>query len=359
MSHSEAGENKTQEPSGEPAPDVRVYRQLAAMRLLLNPERDPDTHDVLLATAFEALASGPKSLDEIISYSERVWPGAIILRDSLERALFAAEKRGLVAATQRLDTSPSWHLADRGELRIEETHQWVRDVMLRCEQQVASKAERGGYSAFPEQTELWTRLLYEAIDEAIAKTFARSTNGTRVVDSKLFPRYDRGELVHAVTTRCDNDDVLPLLTQLALASLDPQSTFGSELVHYIATGYVLYSFMAREDLRDAQDLVGSLAGEIFILDTPILVRTIASPELRRSTLDVLGKARKTGIRLVLLQRTMLELNESLDRRREEGDAAGARGSRWHSAGAVVGDHLRRVPGLLVGGARVSVVEPVS
>src|SRR5687767_6169518 len=62
------------------AEDVaRLQRQLAAMRLLMNSERSPSTHDVLLATAFEALASGPKTLDEILNYSKRVWPGAVII----------------------------------------------------------------------------------------------------------------------------------------------------------------------------------------------------------------------------------------------------------------------------------------
>lgn len=294
----------------------RAARQIAAMHLLFDAERDRHQADVVLASVFELLGSGVKrSTDELLRQIEIDWPGVVLPRERFEAALTVAEERGFLIREQPLTGPETWASSDLGSIGVGDSQAWAKSVLARCTEAIRERAREEGISCSHELATHWTELLLEVLHTAVTASVGSGPLNLREVGRRLFPPYDRDAVVAAVERSTDDPTTRSFLAGLALAALDPSSTFGSEVVHYVATGYVLYAVLLGHDMVDARSALGDFAGELLILDTPVLLRLASSSREFRWTIDLVGSiATKAGARVVVTARTRAEFDAMLSLR---------------------------------------------
>lgn len=252
--------------------DSTVRKQLAAVRLLLNSRRAAETHDILLATAFEALSAGPRTSDEILEFARSVWSGAPVTRAQMEGALQAAEKGGLIESTVQLDGQSAWVLSSEGKLETTSSGDWAADVYQRCKNHLMSQAEAEFGHVSAHELDAWMRLLVEVLVAGIREAFTLNRATVDVVaGSILVPSgYDLASMLSHVQRLCNREDVADFLKAAVVDALDASHPFGAELVTNISLGYVLVGYLGRRDQAGARQVAGDIAGEVTILDTPAL-----------------------------------------------------------------------------------------
>jgi len=304
--------------AAQPAGD-RAARQLAAMKLLFDVERDQQETDIVLATVFEALADGIKrTTDELFRQVQVDWPGVVLSRDKLELALRESADRGLLTSEVTLSGSDTWTISGVAKTSIETSRAWAEDVLVRCRRQIQDRAEERGFPTTDEQAASWTNLLLEVLHEGMIQSFTNQPEGLREVDRRLFPPYDREKISAATQARVDDAETAEFLTALALAALNPASTFGSEVVHYLATGYILYALLLGVDLASQREELEGFRGQVLLLDTPILLRLLSGGNAFQGTSDLVGRiATEAGVSVAVAPQTRQELERVLDHRADD------------------------------------------
>ena len=292
--------------------------QLASVKLLLSSEREVAVHDLLLATAFEYLDSGPRTSQEIASHLESVWPGIRHSYHAIEQIMRAAEQRSYVTSHSGPGSMATWALAERGRLDLEGSREWANDVLARAEAQIerATLDHFGRLDLYPIQR--WTEILIDSVSTSLAHGFAISPSQVDVIDNLLIPAEIDLSLVDGRLGQLVKDpDILDFLRVIARASLDPSSAFGSELIHHLTLGYILHAFTAGFDNPVARAAIGSLNREVFILDTPVLLEMAGSQTRAEPVVSILARARESEVRVVVLERTIEELQRVLFAREYE------------------------------------------
>lgn len=94
----------------------------------------------------------------------------------------------------------------------------------------------------------------------------------KVSDLSLIPaNFDRAAIRESIAGFAPSDEVREVAEALALEAIDPTVPFGTGLVTYLATGYVLHAFVARRDLEETFRAAGPLVHQWAVLDTPVLI----------------------------------------------------------------------------------------
>jgi hypothetical protein len=289
--------------------------QLAAVQLLLSTERRATEHDILIATSAEALADGPKSTAEIVRFAKAAWPGAGLTLIHVDAAMNSAAASGLVEALSRLDGSLTWQLTDAGKLDFEGSRDWADSVLARCERFLQEEATKAFGHVPPAQVHQWMQVLLDALFAGIRSAFTCEDPEIRLVGGRLFvPRgYDLDLMRNIIEDLCTVDDVRAFLEAMARAAIDPSDPFGAELVHFIATGYLLHSFLARRDHQAARTTVGSLRAEHAILDTPALIPLLGCHAEARPVHQAIANALDAGMNVIVHADTVDELKRLLAR----------------------------------------------
>lgn len=294
--------------------DDRALRQLAAMRLLFDSDRDRHEADVVLATIFETLAEGRlRSTDELLIQLETDWPGVLLTRDRLESVLETAESRGLLIQDTTLGSMRQWRTTERAQLNVAESRKWACDILDRCRAQVQDRARGAQVDASHETASHLTNVLLEVLHDAIVASIPSQPFGIREVARRLFPPYDREVLLRSVGEKVDSREIQEFLSGLALAALDPGTVFGTEVVHYLATGYVLHALLLGVGIVESRQELQAFKGEILLLDTPVLLRLLSDARAFRGTIDMVGRiARAAGCVVALASVTREEFSNMLD-----------------------------------------------
>jgi hypothetical protein len=244
----------------EEQPVALTTERLAAVRLLLDAERVPETHDILLASVFEYLESGPKSVHEVLAYVRRVWPGVAIDLNTLAATLNETEVRGFTRHEQ-VDFAGivRWALGAGGELDLKRSRDWADDTLRRFTTDLAAEARAVGIVTVSERLQLLSDLLLDTIAAVIAEAFAIEPSFEVIGGRHIFPAsYDLAKADSLIEHRSIDETVAQFLSLMVRVALDPSQPFGTELVHTLATGYVLSAFVGRLDSSSARAAVGSL-----------------------------------------------------------------------------------------------------
>ncbi len=299
--------------------------RLASVRLLLSSDRNVAEHDLLLATVFEYLESGPKSTQELVRRLEVIWPGVPISRHALDSALEAAQSAGYVAVEQTIKSRSTWLLADRGRTDLAASRSWASDVLTRAGHEVHRQAQIDLGEDDLDAAMRWRDLLVEAIDCGLRCAFVSNPEAVDVVSEQfIFPSViDLAVVDKYVEERCSADDVCDFLRALVRLAVDPSQLFGTEVVHALTTGYVIRAFAAGFDNADARRRVGPMAGEILLLDTPVLLQLGGPGPTAEPAWKILTQARKHGVRVVVAEQTQAELNRVIAARVKEAQLAEA------------------------------------
>lgn len=293
--------------------------RLASVRLLLNSERNVAEHDLLLATVFEYLESGPKSTQELVRRLEVIWPGVPVSRHALDGALEAAQSAGYVAVEQTITSRGTWVLAERGRTDLASSRSWASDVLTRAGHEVHRQAQTDLGEDDLDAALRWRDLLVEAIDCGLRDAFVSNPDGVDVVSEQfIFPSViDLKVVDEYLEERCSADHVCEFLRALVRLAVDPSQVFGTEVVHALTTGYVMRSFAAGFDNAEARRQVGPMTDEVLFLDTPVLLQLGGPLATAEPAWKILAQARKHGVRVVVAEQTQAELDRVIAARETE------------------------------------------
>ncbi len=210
-------------------------------------------------------------------------------------------------------STESWTLLPQGALELDQSRGWAGDVIQRCESFLMETAIEELGAASTEQVHLWMQILLGVVFDGISETVLGAPAGVLPVGGSVaVTQYDLPRLQSAIELRCTDPQAQSFMKAMVAAALDPGTPFGSELVHFIATGYLLHAFLARRDSMDDRSRAGSLRGEEAFIDTNVLFRLLGALPHRQALLDALVIALREGITVVVHEETWQELERVLD-----------------------------------------------
>ena len=301
---------------GEPAMPSRerLQAQLAAVELLLaRPDRNVAHHDILIATALELLAPGPLTTAQLLSKVRESWPGLRLLTSQLEAALAAAAAVHNVQHVLLPGGLDAWELLPAGRTELDESATKGNEIIARFRSQISDELRRRTGECRMEDLESVAELVSNAIRASIGKFFElkdtarieRAGGWLRVRGSEAM------DIERWIRERTSDSEQTAAILTITMAALDQSTAFGSEMVHHLVTGHLLYLFMARPDEILAATSAGPLDGELLIIDTPMIFRLADEPRLRQPLLELLTAAQKGGMRVTVSERTMAEFERHL------------------------------------------------
>jgi hypothetical protein len=256
---------------------------LSAAHVLLSSDRIANEQELLLSTCVEVLSSGPASLSAIHLGVNSIWPGAHLSPEKIENALVYAQ-RGGVTATQQNASGTDWALTQAGMVEIRATQTWYSDAMGRFASQIQERATQDFGGVTGEQADLWAAILLRIFSDAItASPDAYGGAINKAASGNVRPVALDGAQMRVAIGRLDAPQgTKEFLGACLLAAVDESDPFGNEIVNYVATSCVLHSIIAGRSRAAAQNVLGSLAGQRIVLDTPVLVSYLRAPPMRTS-----------------------------------------------------------------------------
>ena len=290
-----------------------VVRQLAAVRVVLDEERQIGELDILVSTLLELLRDGPATIGELAKRAAQVWPGARIDFLRVQAALTAGMEAGYFAP---LPPSGDGRWTSTNTEGTTTSYDWARSTLARTREALIVRAkEQILWDVSPAEANVLLNTIVEALSAAIRASYsAYYGDVVELSEFALVPAtYDRTALeerldrVRLPKVRKD------FLRGATYTALDPMSEFGTELVSHIATGYVLHAFLARQDQITEQALVKSLKDEVLVLDTPNLVALLGIDRRAEVLFEALARSVREGVAVQLPSHVLKEFFEVLDR----------------------------------------------
>ena len=298
-----------------PIEQSAIIKRLSAVQLLLSSDRSAAEHDILIATIVEALKTQSNGIDSLTEFANTVWPGSLITNVQIRTALMAATAARLVEPLCDDDGSESWRLT---ALAVEEMHRardWSIDVVKRFENFLMDRAAQEFGRCDELTAHLWATILEDALFTGIRSGLTSEESGLFVTHASTISSngFHLDLIFGVIDEDCPDASVNSFLRALALDALDPSNLFGSEIVHNIATGFALNAFLARRDHLSERQQIGTLRGQVVILDTPILLRLLGSNEQASLIWQTLKVSNDQGVSVLIFEWTIEELKNLLTR----------------------------------------------
>jgi hypothetical protein len=293
---------------------LRSLQQLAAVRSLLKVEAQADRHDILITTAFEALSDGTKSEADLVSFCEGVWPGAGIDSARVHMAMQVARHASYVTHSTSNGVL-MWTLTEATLREVFSAKNWAKETVESTAQQVRDELADAGRSVSAEEARLWTTNLQHGL-MAAARGLAAPYEGdvvARGAGALAARRWDEKALRRVLMQSAGTEDDASLLIALALDALDPNKSFGNDLVSCITIGYVLHAIMGGRDRVADLRVLGSVNGDRAILDTPILCQLVGTRAQAEPIERLIASARRAGMEVIVLEHYLEELREVVSR----------------------------------------------
>lgn len=290
----------------------RFALQLSAVALLVaRSDRDVAQGDILLATIFEVLADRPLVKSQIETKVREAWPCLYLTEEMLEETLAIA----VGIDHLELDSGTSAYvLLPRGRECLDQSSSAAEARIERFAQQVKDELRARQLTFDAATADALVGTLIEALRRVVADALG-SRPDLRVADTSAGYRVT-GPVGVAYETwledRVQNADRRALIAELLLMALDHSTPVGNEVVHDLVVGHLLYGFMVRPDRVAAKGMAGPLSGQLLILDTPLLLALIGEDSTARPIRNLLARARTLEIKVVLYERTVVELRSLLD-----------------------------------------------
>jgi len=305
--------------SRDTTPRERLRTQLAAVSLLLlRSNRDVAQDDILLASAFELLVEEDLSAYVLWERLHQAWPSSSLTQARVRDTMTTAERLGLCAIARE---TGHWTITAQGRESVDESKIIADGLRDRFDAQARDLLEQQGFGGTSMAASNIVDTAIEALRLAVCQPLAPTGNVPAAsIGQWLRPAEVKiGALRERVAELVPEEDRRQLVLALVMATLDPSSDIGTELLHRLMTGYLLYAFMDRPDKVEAMAAAGELREEVAFLDTPILIRLLEHPRTAASLRAILCSALDAGMRILVLTRTFEELERVLDAF-ETGDA---------------------------------------
>ncbi len=288
-------------------------QQLAAVKSLTAVEAQATRHDILITTAFEALATEPTSELDLVRFCNRVWPGAGIDEARVNVSMRVAQHAGYVA---QMPTSGDvkWTLTAPTLRDVLTAKDWAKEVFTATAEDVRTKLAETGRSVSFDEARLWTASLQHGL-MAAARGLLAPYEGAVVLRGPLnlvARHYDQQALRRALIDSAGTVDDAELLVALAVEAIDPQTSFGNELLTCITIGYMLHAIMGGRDHVADRQVLGALRGDRAVLDTPVLLQLLGTQSQAEPIERVISAAIHAGMEVIAPQHYLNELRELID-----------------------------------------------
>jgi hypothetical protein len=292
----------------------RSLQQLAAVRSLLSVEAQADRHDILITTAFEALAEGPKSEPDLVVFCEGVWPGAGIDASRVDAAMRVAQHASYVTQVS-ITGELKWALTEATQREVLTSKNWAKEIFESTAAQVRGELADAGRNVSAEEARLWAMNLQRGL-MAAARGLAAPYEGdvvARGAAGLAARRWDEKALRRVLMESAATEDDASLLIALSLDALDSNKAFGNDMVSCITVGYVLHAIMGGRDRVADLRVLGSVHGDRAILDTPILCQLLGTRAQAEPIERLIAAARRAGMEVIALDHYLEELRELVAR----------------------------------------------
>lgn len=290
--------------------------QLAAVELLLRrQDRDVARDDILVATVFELLEQGDLPTPAIHQAVTRVWPGVVVTSSEIGAVLTTAESIRHVQRRDQLDGTEVWSLLPAARNELDTARTWASSVETRFRSQLADEARLHFGDVRYEELDLWLGITIKALRECISRSFSPEHFGgiDTISGQWLHPSsINLDECLNAIDRVVRDATSGEFLKSAVTLALEPSASFGSELVHHLVTGYLLYFFMAAKRAADHTGSAGPLVGERLVLDTPVLFHMTKPASQATAISELIAIALNIGMEVVLYERTVAEFEGKLD-----------------------------------------------
>jgi hypothetical protein len=310
------------EPIG--GPDLATVRRLTAVKRALSTQRESDEVDILVTTTLAVLESGPKLREELIREICQSWPGARLTSERAERAIDVAMAANLIGTSQDNLLGEQIHAVAGADAPMQEARAWAQQVLVTTRHDVKVRVE-GELNRPMDSTELdaWFNALVAAVSAGIREAFAAYQGKVeRVSDLTLIPaKFDRAAINESIDAFLPSNEVRGVIAAMALEAIDPTVPFGTGLVTYLATGYILHAFVARRDLEQTFREAGPLTNQWALLDTPILFGLMERNSHGKSLMQTIQVASEVGMRIVVPEHVLAEFKQVVEYTNEVGSAA--------------------------------------
>lgn len=295
--------------------------RLTAVKFALAAPRESTEVDILVATIHVLAHERPRDLDEMRQAVLDAWPGTSLDPARVDVAVDVAKHLGIVA--DRLTEAGDVLLHPVAEdPAVASSVEWTNQVIARTRAGIRDRVSRELMRALSDaEIDWWMNALLDAIGAGIREAFsAYQGDVTKPSNRWLIPTsYDRAAIRETIASLSPNDAVSRVLQALSTEAIDPSVEFGSGVVTYLATGYILHAFLARRDMGAAIETAGPLAGQKLILDTPVAYGLLDTAGPSQSLENVLEAAVQQQVQLVLPQQCVDEFLDGLRRAHESGE----------------------------------------
>jgi hypothetical protein len=319
--------------------DARAQQLLAAVHSLVCHERIMSEQELLIATASELVIDGAATSPRIAAFVNEVWSPAAIATIRVEEALCTAETAGLLTRAD-VDGESGWALTPAGCQDIDGARGWAEQVFARTRRQLQEMARDSLRELTDVESSLFVRILAVALSDAVREAYLAHLGDVELLaDGTLKPVvFERDRALAAIAAAGLPAAGREFLEAALAAALDVTDTFGNDLIGHLATGCLLHAFLA--GVGDAaRERLGTLAGEEFVIETPLLVSLLGPLTEAGPVESTIAIALGVGTKVVVPEHCIDELIELVDgvegRHLEPLRAAMDDGMRAHTYAAAV------------------------
>lgn len=286
-----------------PALNEQNVENLAAIRAALDPARRDWRNDVLVTAIVEILSRrGSMPLRLLVDALNAAWRTSAITDGLVTSALAVAYEANLVRTERELTGQDLWSATDAAAAEAEQDRRFATSILEGFTQAVAERL-----SEFPDErvsADDASRVAahaYAAIAEAAAGLYG--VEPPTVDGDRLRPvTFDLGAL-RRYAPRVEPKTRRQAVLDVALSAIDPDDSFGNDVVRLVTVGNLLHGGVTRRDVATRPNLVGHR----LLLDTTVLVDLVdhgtSQQRLARSLTE---QSRRLGVEVFVAEHTIDE-----------------------------------------------------
>lgn len=246
--------------------------RLAAVHAALDPRAREWQHDILVSAIQEVLSRRPGlSVRGVTDGVCQLWCTKTLTEPIVAAALETAFAANVVRREVDLTGNERWTLSDLAEVAAQQDRKFGDAIY---QEFVDGTAQRLDDFA----DERVNRSKAEKVARAIVAGIATAADGMYPLSpSTLDPTrlrpvgLEAGRVVAHVKATLQPRPLSRAAVDVALAALDPDDSFGNDIVRLLAVGNLLYAFATRRDVPQKPDL----SGNRILLDTSVVIDPVS------------------------------------------------------------------------------------
>ncbi len=286
-----------------PDEEQETLDQLAAVHAALNPNRLAIHLDVLDSAIVEVLARrGPMAVPALTQAVCDMWGTTSVVESEVAAALNAAFEANLVSRANNLADEEEWAATDAARQAADQDRTFASRLIQAFNDELGARLHDATEARISDDRipKLGARL-FSALAAGAEGVYDLAPNDGR--ETVIRPiRFDVGAINRSLSG-IDPKPVRLAITELAAAVVDPEDSFGNQVVTLLTVGRLLQALLARRDLPTKPDLTGCR----LLLDMNVLLDLINDSDPAQAVLlQLIEIADRLGVEVVVAEHTLEE-----------------------------------------------------